>query len=145
MLILKILNMNKNSIFVKMNYSNFKAGVLFIIILVSSSIIQAQKKGAEFIKVVATAKGSTLEIAKKYALREALTQVYYEFISSDTRIVNDSIYSEEILSKTFGEIKKYEVLNDGYYADSKLYFVTLNVEVPLPKNSDLVESEGSVK
>ena len=63
------------------------------------------------ITLVTSGTGETREEATKNALRNALEQTYGTFVSSNSKVVNDELISDEIVSISTGNIVKYEILS----------------------------------
>ena len=68
------------------------------------------------ITLVTSGTGETKEEATKNALRSALEQTYGTFVSSNSKVVNDELISDEIVSISTGNIAKYEIISfNGSY------------------------------
>lgn len=64
------------------------------------------------VELVVTGDGSTKEKATLSALRSALEQVYGTMVSSNTKILNDELVKDEIVSISTGIVKKYTYLSE---------------------------------
>ena len=96
---------------------------------------------AQDLKVVSSGQGITENEATKAALRNALEDAFGAFISSSTKIENDILVSDEIVSLTQGNIKSYNIITSLLLADN-LYSVTIESVVSLNKLSSYCESKG---
>ena len=63
------------------------------------------------VELVVTGDGATKQEATLYALRSALEQVYGTMVSSNTKILNDELVKDEIVSISTGIVKKYTYLS----------------------------------
>ena len=61
------------------------------------------------VSLVVMGQGSTHDAAVTSALRSAIEQSFGAFISSQTRIQNDVLVSDEIVAISSGNIKKYTI------------------------------------
>lgn len=64
------------------------------------------------VELVVTGDGPTKEKATLSALRSALEQVYGTMVSSNTKILNDELVKDEIVSISTGIVKKYTYLSE---------------------------------
>ena len=56
------------------------------------------------VTITVIGQGKTMEEARTNALKNSIEQVFGSFLSSKTQIINDSIYKDEILSISNGDI-----------------------------------------
>lgn len=96
---------------------------------------------AQDVKVVSSGQGATENEATKIALRSALEDAFGTFISSSTKIENDILVSDEIVSLTQGNIKEYNVLNSSQL-ENGMYSILVESVVSLNKLSSYCESKG---
>jgi hypothetical protein len=96
---------------------------------------------AQDIKVLSSGQGTTEDEATKIALRSALEDAFGTFISSSTKIENDVLVSDEIVSLTQGNIKEYNVLNSSLL-ENGMYSILVESVVSLNKLSSYCESKG---
>ena len=104
-----------------------------------------QKVNAQVINevsLVVSSQGSTIDIAKQNALRSAVEQAFGAFVSAKTEILNDELIKDEVVSISNGNVKEYEVLNQLYLEDQKLYLVNIRAVVSLEKLASFVQSKG---
>lgn len=90
-----------------------KKMALVIIMLIAgatTSLTFAQSNGD--VELVVTGDGATKEKATLSALRSALEQVYGTMVSSNTKILNDELVKDEIVSISTGIVKKYTYLSE---------------------------------
>ena len=111
----------------------------FLLAIMSLGV--ALYSSAQEIKVVSTGQGTTEDEATKIALRSALEDAYGTFISSSTKIENDVLVSDEIVSLTQGNIKEYDVVNSSQLANG-LYSVTVESIVSLNELATYCQSKG---
>lgn len=111
------------------------------IITLTISILWTLLINAQDVKVISSGQGDTQDKAIKMALRTALENAFGTFISSSTEIINDILISDEIVSLTQGNIKKYDIINSSRLG-KKTYSVTIESIVSLNKLSSYCESKG---
>lgn len=112
---------------------------LFLLIIINLGM--ALSLSAQELKVVSTGQGTTEDEATKIALRSALEDAYGTFISSSTKIENDVLVSDEIVSLTQGNIKEYDVVNSSQLANG-LYSVTVESIISLNELATYCQSKG---
>lgn len=93
------------------------------------------------VSLVVMGQGSTHDAAVTSALRSAIEQSFGAFISSQTRIQNDVLVSDEIVAISSGNIKKYTILSEIH--ESSSYSVTVNAIVSLSKLSSFMSKNGN--
>lgn len=125
--------------------------VMFSYSLTISADIQGKKKTKEnsqteykgevgtTITLVTSGTGDTKEDATKNALRSALEQTYGAFVSSNTKVVNDELISDEIVSISTGNIAKYEILS---VIDSSPIQVTTKAVVSISNLQSYAQNKG---
>lgn len=111
--------------------------LLFILLLICIQV----NLDAQDITVYSSGSGSSKEEATKIALRNALEDAYGTFISSSTKIMNDVLVSDEIVSISQGNIKKYEIINAIQGADGQ-YKVNVKSTISLNKLANFCEGKG---
>jgi hypothetical protein len=116
----------------------FKIATLFSIIFLNNSFVAQEDKTVE---LTTTGTGKTKEIAIHTALRSAIEQAFGAFISSKTEILNDNLISDQITSVSSGNIKNYEVLNEGQLPNG-LWGLTLKTIVSIDKLTSFVQAKG---
>lgn len=116
-----------------------KLKIIFLLLIMSSGIAPYSK--AQEIKVVSTGQGVTEDEATKTALRSALEDAYGTFISSSTKIENNVLVSDEIVSLTQGNIHKYDVINSIQLVNG-LYSVTVESLISLNKLAAYCQNQG---
>lgn len=114
----------------------FRKFTAFIVLSLCVLFVNAQD-----IKVLSSGQGTTEDEATKIALRSALEDAFGTFISSSTKIENDILVSDEIVSLTQGNIKEYNVLNSSQL-ENGMYSVLVESIVSLNKLSSYCESKG---
>lgn len=114
----------------------FKKNVVFIVLILRVLSVNAQD-----LKIVSSGQGTTEDEATKIALRSALEDAFGTFISSSTKIENDVLISDEIVSLTRGNIKEYDVVNSFQFANG-LYSVTVESVVSLNEFATYCQNKG---
>ena len=93
------------------------------------------------VTVVTVSAGETKSEAIKFALRDALEQSYGAFISSNTKILNDEIYKDEIVSISSGNIKDYEIISELQLPNG-FFSVTISSQVSLKSFATYMQKKG---
>ena len=91
------------------------------------------------ISLVAYGTGDTKEEATQNALRSALEQAYGTFVSSNTKVVNDELVKDEIVSISSGNIVSYEILS---FMDTTPKEVSVNAVVSVSKLTSFAQNKG---
>ena len=121
---------------------------LFMLIFLLATFIangQISKTETEdkenIVTVVTVSGGETKSEAIKFALRDALEQSYGAFISSNTKILNDEIYTDEIVSISSGNIKDYEIISELQLPNG-FFSVTISSQVSLKSFATYMQKKG---
>jgi len=121
---------------------------LFMLIFLLATFIangQISKTETEdkenIVTVVTVSGGETKSEAIKFALRDALEQSYGAFISSNTKILNDEIYKDEIVSVSSGNIKDYEIISELQLPNG-FFSVTISSQVSLKSFATYMQKKG---
>ena len=76
------------------------------------------------ITLIVSGDGVNKEKATMTALRSAIEQAFGAFVSSNTKLLNDDLVKDEIVTISSGNIKKYEYLSElnveNKYLDNKI-------------------------
>ena len=88
-----------------------------------------------------TGTGPSVEEAVDNALRSAIEQAYGAFISSDTRILNDELIQDEIVSISSGNILSYLILSVTTEKSGE-YYVIVSSTLSVRSLSTFVENRG---
>lgn len=115
---------------------------LFFTLILCLLTNQLISQVSDIVTIKTIGQGKTIQDATTQALREAISQAYGVFISSNTTIVNDSLLKDEIVSLTTGNIQKYTVLSQTEIPGLG-YSVFVNSDVSLNKLSTFAQSKGS--
>ncbi|MBR3548051.1 MAG: hypothetical protein IKN86_10910 [Bacteroidaceae bacterium] len=93
------------------------------------------------IELVATGDGSTKDEATKSALRSAIEQVFGTFVSSNTKILNDELVKDEIVTVSSGNIKSFKSISEKEIDGN--WQVTVQAVVSVGKLIKYVQSKGA--
>ena len=93
------------------------------------------------VTVVTVSGGETKSEAIKFALRDALEQTYGTFISSNTKILNDELVKDEIVSISSGNIKDYEIISELQLPNG-FFSVTISSQVSLKSFATYMQKKG---
>ena len=91
------------------------------------------------VSLVTTGYGVTKDEAKQMALRDALEQAFGVFISTNTKISNDEIISDEMTSLSNGNIQDFEVLSELKSSENQ-WLVTLKSTVSITELTSFVNN-----
>ena len=111
--------------------------VLMLIAGATTSVASAQKD----VELVVASDGNSKQDATISALRSALEQVYGAFVSSNTKIMNDRLVSDEMVSITNGVVKKYTYLTEKEIAGK--YYVVLKAIISPQKLLSYAQPNGT--
>lgn len=78
--------------------------------------------------------GRARDIAIEDALRKAVEQAVGTFIQSETVVQNYTVVNDEILARSNGYVKRYDITNESN--DGNIYKVTVRAEISLEKLRD---------
>lgn len=92
------------------------------------------------ISLIVSGDGTNKEKATMSALRSAIEQTFGTFVSSNTKILNDDMVKDEIITISSGNIKNYEYLSECNTGQK--YLVTLRTTVSISKLVDFSKSKG---
>jgi len=95
------------------------------------------------VTLVTSGTGSTLEQATQNALRSAIEQAFGVFISSSTKILNDQIVKDEIVSISNGNIKEYSILSEVQTPDGQ-WSSLIKAVVSVSKLTSFCENRGII-
>ena len=85
--------------------------------------------------------GQTLEEARQNALRNAIEEAFGVFISSNTKILNDELVKDEIVSVSNGNIQSFDIISETEISENN-YMSSLRATVSINKLTSFVESKG---
>lgn len=94
------------------------------------------------VNITVSGSGVDKETAVKVALRSALEQTYGTFVATNTKIFNDKLESDEIISLSRGNIKSYNILSEKQVAGGHWY-VLLSAVVNIQQLVSYVHGQGS--
>lgn len=119
--------------------------IIFLLLTFCTFVCASSKPSnpKEDITLVVSGTAENQQEATLVALRSALEQTYGTFVSSNTNILNDEVISDEIVSVSKGNVKKYEVIDVRQINDGTCS-VTLNVTICLSKLVSYANSKGVV-
>lgn len=112
------------------------------LILILLAFVPFLASAEDELNITVSGSGANKEIAIKMALRSALEQAYGTFISSNTKVINDKLVSDDIVSLSHGNIKSYRVLSEKQIVDGHWY-VLLNAVVNINQLVSYVHGQGS--
>ena len=91
------------------------------------------------VSLVTSGYGISKDEAKQMALRDALEQAFGVFISTNTKISNDDIISDEMTSLSNGNIQDFEVLSELKSSENQ-WLVTLKSTVSITELTSFVNN-----
>lgn len=114
----------------------------FFSLFICLGMFTLSAKAIDEVNITALGDGETRQEAINNALRSALEQAYGTFMSSDSRVFNDELVKDEIVTITSGNIVSYSVLNETRIADN--VSVLCKARVSLNRLLKFTESKGAV-
>lgn len=108
-----------------------------------NALAGSSQSSDDILTITVCADGLTKQEAIDNALRNAIEQSYGAFISSDTKILNDQIVKDEIISVSHGNIHRYEENSCYFNIERATYEVTITVQVSLTNLRSYAESKGA--
>ena len=78
--------------------------------IVEPQLKESSPLAKDEVLLIVSGDGSTKEEATKAALRSAIEQAFGTFVSSNTKILNDELVKDEIVTVASGNIKSYKYL-----------------------------------
>ena len=96
------------------------------------------------VTITVIGQGKTMEEARTNALKNSIEQVFGSFLSSKTQIINDSIYKDEILSISNGDILGYKIIDEKCIQNVGCVS-TLKVDLSPVKLSSYMVKKGEKK
>ena len=101
----------------------------------------SNKKSADDVELIVTGEGRTKDDATKAALRSAIEQAFGTFVSSNTKILNEELVKDEIITVSSGNIKSYNILSESRINDK--WNVTVQAVVSIGRLIEYAKSKGS--
>ena len=92
------------------------------------------------VSLVVSGEGATKDDATKIALRSAIEQAFGTFVSSNTKILNDELVKDEIVTVSSGNIKSYEYLSVNNSSGN--YNVVVKAVVSIGKLISYTQAKG---
>ena len=111
--------------------------ILFLLLLIPSLVFATEE-----LDITVSGSGIDKEAAIKDALRSALEQTYGAFVSTSTKIQNDKLMSDEIVSLSRGNIKNYNILSENQLTNGHWY-VLLHATVNINQLAKYVKGGGA--
>lgn len=115
---------------------------VFLLALFIMNIFYVSAQNRDEIMLVVSADGVNKEEAVKTALRSAIEQAYGTFVSANTSILNDEIVKDEVITLSFGNIKKYKELSSEILPNGSFY-ITLQTTVSVSKLINYAQNKGA--
>ena len=115
---------------------------VFLLALFIMNIFYVSAQNSDEITLVVSADGVNKEEAVKTALRSAIEQAYGTFVSANTSILNDEIVKDEVITLSFGNIKKYKELSSEILPNGSFY-ITLQTTVSVSKLINYAQNKGA--
>ena len=108
----------------------------------STLLIGTMASGQDDVTLTVFGEGVTKDAATTNALRSSIEQAYGVFVSADTKILNDQLVKDEIVTISTGNIKSYKELSQVQTSNG-LYNVSLSAEVSVQNLIKYSQSHGS--
>lgn len=109
---------------------------------VASSPPNNQVQGNDkVVTLVTSGTGNTKEEAIRNALRNAIEQTFGTFVSSNTKVLNDELIKDEIVTISSGNIQSYEELSN--IKEDGLFRISVKAVVSVNKLIEFAQSKGA--
>lgn len=118
-----------------------KSKLKYLILLKLIIISFNSYSNTEEVEIVTVGSGINLEEAIKNALRSGIEQAYGVFISSNTKILNDQLLNDEIITVSSGNIKRYDVIAQSNIGNETIS-VTVKSVLSINQLSNFIENKG---
>lgn len=107
-----------------------------------SFIFIALSINAQSVTLTVTGNGQTKDIATRNALRDAIEQTYGTFVSANTKILDDEIVVDEIVSVANGTVEEYKEVSSYELPDGKGWLVCIQATVSTSKLTAYAQNKG---
>lgn len=118
---------------------DFLKHLAFVVIMLIAGVSASHAQS--YVELIATGDGATKQAATLSALRSALEQVYGTMVSSNTKILNDELVKDEIVSISTGIVKKYTYMEEKEVGGK--WYVVLKAIVSTQKLVSYAQSKGA--
>ena len=115
---------------------------VFLLALFIMNIFYVSAQNSDEVTLVVSADGVNKEEAVKTALRSAIEQADGTFVSANTSILNDEVVKDEVITLSFGNIKKYKELSSEILPNGSFY-ITLQTTVSVSKLINYAQNKGA--
>lgn len=122
---------------------NYLLLLLFVIaslMPISQTELYAQDPSNDNVTLVVSGEGTTKDEATKNALRSAIEQAFGTFVSANTKVLNDELIKDEIVTVTTGNIQNYKEVN--YIDGNGTKIISLQVTVSVGKLVSYAQNKG---
>lgn len=109
--------------------------------IVEPQLKESSPLAKDEVSLIVSGDGSTKEEATKAALRSAIELAFGTFVSANTKILNDELVKDEIITVSSGNVKNYKYLSERE-EDGK-YYVSLQTTVAVGKLIEYTKSKGA--
>jgi hypothetical protein len=93
------------------------------------------------IDLTVSGRGASKDSAILTALKSAINQGFSSFITTNTKIINDSLINDEVVQMSNGTINKFTILTSDSISNND-YSVVLKVLMAVNRMNDIVKSKG---
>lgn len=100
-----------------------------------------EEKSNLIIDLTVNGRGASKDNAIFNALKSAINQGFSSFITTNTKIVNDSLINDEVIQMSNGTINKFTILTSDSISNND-YSVVLKVLMAVNRMNDIVKSKG---
>lgn len=116
--------------------------IIKLLTVLSALLIGTIASGQDDVTLTVFGEGVTKDEATANALRSAIEQAYGVFVSADTKILNDQLVKDEIVTISTGNIKSYKELSQVQTSNG-MYNVSLSAVVSIQNLIKYSQSHGS--
>ena len=108
--------------------------------IVEPQLKESSPLAKDEVSLIVSGDGSTKEEATKAALRSAIELAFGTFVSANTKILNDELVKDEIITVSSGNVKNYKYLSER--EENGKYYVSLQTTVVVGKLIEYTKSKG---
>lgn len=100
-----------------------------------------EEKSDMIIDLTVSGRGASKDSAILTALKSAINQGFNSFITTNTKIINDSLINDEVVQMSNGTINRFTILTSDSISNND-YSVVLKVLMAVNRMNDIVKSKG---
>jgi hypothetical protein len=112
-----------------------------LILIIQVTLIYSNVYSQEDVSLTVQGRGVNQEKARLSAFRSAIEQAFGVFVSSNTKVLNDELLLDEIVTLSNGNIKSYQILSEVVLPNNEC-LVSIKAIVSIKKLTSFIEKKG---